>query len=224
MALIQIKRSSVAGLVPLASELEAGELAINTADLELYAEDSAGAVHPLGRAAVPSVKPKTAHYICGMTINGTFVNQSLVANRAYWYPLVSGRTVEIDRASVYVSTGAASSFVRIGLYASDADGWPTGSPIFTSGDLSSASTGEKFEACSLTLRRGEQIWTVVHSSAAPALRSISRTYQVPIYVNPLNVSSSSSAYNTQTFALGLPAPTSLLFTTGNSPAVFLRST
>ena len=41
---IQLYRTSTASAVPLAANLAAGELAINTADVALFAENSAGAV------------------------------------------------------------------------------------------------------------------------------------------------------------------------------------
>ena len=41
---IQLYRSSTASAVPLAANLAAGELAINTADVALFAENSAGTV------------------------------------------------------------------------------------------------------------------------------------------------------------------------------------
>ena len=41
---VQLYRSSTASAVPLAANLAAGELAINTADVALFAENSAGTV------------------------------------------------------------------------------------------------------------------------------------------------------------------------------------
>jgi len=41
---IQLYRTSTASAVPLAADLAAGELAINTADVALFAENSAGTV------------------------------------------------------------------------------------------------------------------------------------------------------------------------------------
>ena len=41
---VQLYRSSTASAVPLAADLAAGELAINTADVALFAENSAGTV------------------------------------------------------------------------------------------------------------------------------------------------------------------------------------
>lgn len=45
---IQIKRSSVAGKVPLATDLNTGELAINLADKKIFTRDAAGTIIELG--------------------------------------------------------------------------------------------------------------------------------------------------------------------------------
>ena len=43
-----IKKSNVAGKIPLASQLEYGELALNVADKALYSKDSHGHVFQIG--------------------------------------------------------------------------------------------------------------------------------------------------------------------------------
>ena len=49
---IKIKRSTVAANVPTSSDLEVGELAVNTADAKLYTKHSTGAVVSLGGGTV----------------------------------------------------------------------------------------------------------------------------------------------------------------------------
>ena len=44
MATLILKKSSVAGKVPLTTDLQQGELAVNTADKLLYTKDSGGTV------------------------------------------------------------------------------------------------------------------------------------------------------------------------------------
>jgi hypothetical protein len=48
---IKVKQSSVAGKVPLSSDLVVGQLAINTADEKLYTKNSTGGVVELGALA-----------------------------------------------------------------------------------------------------------------------------------------------------------------------------
>ena len=45
---IKIKQSAVSGNVPEASQLEQGELALNTADQKLYSKSNSGAVFHIG--------------------------------------------------------------------------------------------------------------------------------------------------------------------------------
>ena len=54
---IKIKQSSVASRVPQASDLEQGELAINTNDEKLYTKNSSGSVVELGR--LPAINDVT---------------------------------------------------------------------------------------------------------------------------------------------------------------------
>ena len=48
---VKIKQSSVAGKVPSASDLEQGELALNTADVKLYSKNGSGAIITLASGA-----------------------------------------------------------------------------------------------------------------------------------------------------------------------------
>ncbi len=57
---IKIKQSSVSGKVPLAGDLEQGELAINTLDEKLYTKNSTGSVVQLGGAYQNNVAATTA--------------------------------------------------------------------------------------------------------------------------------------------------------------------
>ena len=220
---IQLRRNTTSGTIPHPAELVSGEVAINTADLELYAEDTAGNVLPLNRPAYPSVKPKSGEYQCGMIVNNTVSTLALTANRAYWYPFVAGHTVTLDRASIWVTSAVASSLARVGLYASDPDGWPIGTALYESGDLNCATTGEKFDTCTLTLRRGEQYWAVVHSSSTQVVRAALRTEMIQVYAHPNTAYPSSMIYNTQTFALGLPGVGSFTYSNLNVPLVYWRT-
>lgn len=220
---IQLRRNTTSGAVPHPDELISGEVAINTADLELYAEDTGGAVHPLCRPAYPSVKPLSGEYQSGMIVNNTVSTQALTANRAYWYPFIAGHTVTLDRASIWVTSAVASSLARIGLFASDSDGWPVGSPLYESGDLNCATTGEKFDSCTVTLRRGFQYWSVVHSSSTQVIRAALRTEMIQLNAHPNTAYPPSMIYNAQSFALGLPAVGSFTYSNLNVPLAYWRS-
>jgi hypothetical protein len=51
---VKIKQSSVAGKVPSASDLEQGELALNTTDVKLYSKNGSGAIITLASGATSS--------------------------------------------------------------------------------------------------------------------------------------------------------------------------
>ncbi len=57
---IIIKKSSVAGKVPLSSDLEVGELAVNLADQALYSKNAAGTVIPIGGGGGDVAGPSSA--------------------------------------------------------------------------------------------------------------------------------------------------------------------
>jgi hypothetical protein len=46
---VKIKQSSVSGNTPLDSQIDQGELALNTADKKLYSKDSNGDVFEIGK-------------------------------------------------------------------------------------------------------------------------------------------------------------------------------
>ena len=54
MARVLTKKSTVAAKVPLATDLEIGELAVNTADAKLYTKHSDNTVKQLGIATTDS--------------------------------------------------------------------------------------------------------------------------------------------------------------------------
>jgi len=51
---VKIKQSSVAGKVPSASDLQQGELALNTADVKLYSKNGSGSIITLASGATSS--------------------------------------------------------------------------------------------------------------------------------------------------------------------------
>lgn len=48
---IKIKQSSVSGNIPTASQLDQGELALNTADQKMYSKDSNGVIFEVGASS-----------------------------------------------------------------------------------------------------------------------------------------------------------------------------
>lgn len=219
---IQLRRNTTSGVIPHPTELISGEVAINTADLELYAEDTGGAVHPLDRPSFPRIKPLTGEWFTPMIVNNTLSTQAMTANRAYWHPFVSNYNMTFDRVSIWVTTAVASSLARVALFASDADGRPTGTALYESGDLNCATTGEKFDTAAVSIRRGFVYWYAVHASSTQTLRAMLRTETICIHANPNTAYPNSMLYNAQSFALGAPAPGSFTYTNVNIPLAYWR--
>jgi hypothetical protein len=82
---IQLYSSSTAAAVPIAGNLAAGELAINTVDEKLYFKNSAGAVKLLAANITPVANGGTGTATPGLvqganiTITGTWPNQTIAA-------------------------------------------------------------------------------------------------------------------------------------------------
>lgn len=53
---VKIKQSAVAGKIPSASDLQQGELALNTADVVLYSKNGAGEIITLASGAAAAAK------------------------------------------------------------------------------------------------------------------------------------------------------------------------
>ena len=53
---VKIKQSAVAGKIPSASDLQQGELALNTADIKLYSKNGAGEIITLASGAAAAAK------------------------------------------------------------------------------------------------------------------------------------------------------------------------
>lgn len=75
---IQIKRSATAAAAPLPADLDAGELAINTADSKLFHKNGANAIVELGMS--PAERTKLSGVAAGATANDTDANLKARAN------------------------------------------------------------------------------------------------------------------------------------------------
>lgn len=223
---IQLRRNSTSGIVPHSTELVSGEVAINTADLELYAEDTAGTVAQLARNTYPAVKPPSGQWQTGMSGTDSTTTRASYANRVWLHPWIPRHTVTVDRAAIWCTAAVAGSLAKIAIFDSDADGWPTGSALWTSTDLNCGTTGEKSATVSLTLRRGQQYWNALHTSSTQTVRAMFRTGFACIQSAPSDVYPYANAYVTSAYGSGMPsapAYASLSFDNGNVPLIYWRT-
>lgn len=103
---ILIKKSTVAGKVPTAYQLDIGELAVNTADALLYTKHSDNQVVPLaggsGGGGLPPIVP-LAEYTIGVGGNFSTLNDALT--------YISTRTIKFTGESVSVTLKLLSGFI-----------------------------------------------------------------------------------------------------------------
>lgn len=84
--------------------------------------------------------------------------------------VVAGMTV--DRLAVEVTTGAASSVMRLGIYSDDGDGFP-GDLLAETADLDTSTTGVKAGTISLAISGGLYWLCANPRGGEPAVRGIS---------------------------------------------------
>lgn len=131
------------------------------------------------RSILPSIHPGL---VSGTTygffeeLSGTFrptlqASGVLTAGRVYYYPFRCGQTITPSSVYLEITTAVAASNMRLGIYA-NSNGVPAGSPLWDSGDVATATTGNKTASISnVTLVAGNWYWLAVHNSAAIAFQS-----------------------------------------------------
>jgi hypothetical protein len=177
--------------------------------------------------AYPCFKPFSTSVVSFNLVGDAGSGALLTGNRNYYMPIRICRAFTPSNILIRVSTAVASSSVHIALYASNADGWPSGSPITSSANLSCATTGDKTHAYSGNLLT-RQYWLAVQTSAtAPNLRNWPATA-----VRTLGLTTSGTLYS---YLMDTPAlfgtwrnftttpATSSMLTTGAPPAVFITA-
>lgn len=95
---------------------------------------------------------------------------AMTANRIYAQPIMIGVAQAVTEIGCEVTSAAASSNIRLGIYGTN---WPDPAPaslVLDAGVVSGGSTGSKTISISTTLQPG-LYWTVCISDGAPSLRS-----------------------------------------------------
>lgn len=122
--------------------------------------------------------PNAGSFISGEPFDNAFhanntTVRSGVTNDAELVDFFVPENVDIDQIGVSVSTGAASSEMKIMIYASGTDGWPDALLKETAG-IATISGGYRFEAQSppVTLYPGVKYWVGWRFSGAPSVRVI----------------------------------------------------
>lgn len=115
---------------------------------------------------------------------------TLLANTDYYATFFVSTPIVVDQLAFEVTSLAAGSNARIGLYPSDDDFQPAANaaPITDSGDISVASTGLKTftPGTPIFLHRGTY-QTVLNSNGAPVVRAYSMSQTIDLTAGDLKV-------------------------------------
>jgi hypothetical protein len=138
---------------------------------------SSGASFP----SVPFLKPWSNQYTYGGINASNLTTASVNANGLRGYPIILPYNLTINEIGLNVATAAATGEFKYGIFASDADGYPTGSAIVASGITSAATTGYKSTTVSTTLSAFTQYWLCVHVGVVSVVfRAVPVTALVPL--------------------------------------------
>lgn len=104
----------------------------------------------------------------------------LVANRQYFVPVYIPRVFTTTTLACEVTTLGTSSSIRMNLYAADAAGAPTGSPLGADVLVASSTTGVKTGSYVVTLEPGLYWASMVCNATAPTIRGVVPTGAIGI--------------------------------------------
>ena len=128
-----------------------------------------------GVAIQPSTKSGVQNYgTPSISWDGASNAQALGANVIWYVPFVVATTITVDRILADVTTAVAASSLRLGVYAMDLTGQPTGAALIDSGALASTSTGKKEATVSATLTPGRYLACALTDSAVSIRSAMAR--------------------------------------------------
>jgi sugar lactone lactonase YvrE len=118
---IQLYRSATPGAVPLAADLAAGELALNTADEKLFFENASGSVVSIDRANGTVTSVALSGGTTGLTVSGSPITTSGTITLAGTLAVANGGTGATDAAGARAALSAAASGANTDITALDQD-------------------------------------------------------------------------------------------------------
>jgi hypothetical protein len=191
---LQIRRGTAAELAAITPA--AGEPVYTTDTQKVYIGDgsTAGGIEVGGGGGFlpsrPFAKPPAGHYLTNALTSGNLQTTLLAQWRIFWVPFVAGKDWNINSIGVSVTTAVAASNCRVGVYASDNDGIPTGSPLLGTADFDCSSTGFKEDTgVSLSMTAGTQYWLAVHAShTGIGVRAVNYSSLPCLFLNPTTTS------------------------------------
>lgn len=140
-------------------------------------------------------------YVAGNWViphQGTVVQGSAItANTIYLISFTLAKTLSINGLAGRVAL-TASGNIQFAVYASSSSRLPTGLPLASTGNLSSAASGLVSSSVStFTLSAGEIYWGAINASAAPTLQALSSA-GIPVLSNYVGASTLSALCTSST--------------------------
>jgi hypothetical protein len=181
---------------------------------------------------LPWIKPFSGWYTFGVPMAATLTTGPVAANTLRLYPVIFPQSFSISALAWNVTTAAASGNIRACLYGTDAYGRPT-SPLVSTSEVSSSTTGLKEVAVSHTIDAYTQYWLCLWAGGATTTVASINAAAVPVqYVNAAgslrynHVATAATYSSTNPFLTFSSSSLSntTFWTTSNPPAVYLKAT
>jgi len=179
-------------------------------------------------SSLPAINPPNNHYLIAQMVADSLTTNTQVANRMVFAPFIPGKDYTVNAMGISVTGSASGALARAGIYASDSNGRPTGSPLVTTIDLNCAISGIRLDqTISFNLTAGTFYYLAVHPSSTPTLRAMGRNSMRTLFIDINTILPDVGwTLSNQTFASGMPDVTSATFTPYDAsvPIVYLRVT
>ena len=167
LAALQSRRAALQGShVPAGGTT--GQVLTKTGGGFGWADAGAGAAAAESFMGAPVFLKPAAGVWMGNILSGTLNTQASAVNREDVHPFLSPFDFSIDQAGLSVSTAVAGSACAV-IYASDANGRPTGLPT-RSATMDSGTAGTKTAALTFSFEKGKLYWIGHRTTAACTLR------------------------------------------------------
>lgn len=167
----ELQAAKIQNLSSAPSSPATGQFYFNTTSNRLFVYNGSAWI-PTSNIASPRAKDNggTIRYMLPGIELSTNSTRALVASTIYYSPFIVRTPITVDQIVTEITTSAASSACRMGIYKADSDLQPT-ALVNDSGTIDSSSTGVKSISISVTLDPGVYL-TALNSNGTPTLRTI----------------------------------------------------
>lgn len=176
--------------------------------------------------SIPSIAPAAGEYFIpsrlGSSTLTTFSAGSV--NLQSYLPFILMRDMAVSAIGVTVVTANSLTDLRIGIYASNANGYPEGSPIAELPPIFPTAVGFTEQAISVNLSKGVQYWIgTVFFVGTCSIRGINRNDVASIGHSNSSTSAYTYLYTGNTTGALDQNPTNFYPTFGTVPAIWLKA-